>query len=69
MCCNALDRIIRQQVFASAPNQEPTLDLHSRAAPIVEVHHLVSCQRYKQEEIPEEGGKSRDPWVTHFEEK
>ena len=25
-----------------APNQEPTLELHIRAAPSVEVHHLVS---------------------------
>ena len=30
------------QVWIKAPNQEPTLELHSRAAPSVEAHHRVS---------------------------
>ena len=34
-----------------APKQEPTLELHSRAAPSVTVPVILT-----QEEIPEEGG-------------
>ena len=37
-----------------SPESEPTLELHSRAAPSVEAHHLATV--LTQEEVREEGG-------------
>ena len=41
-----------------APNQEPALELHSRAAPSVEAHHHVNG--------PDTGRNSRGRWIIFF---
>ena len=42
LCCYSNSRVPGDMCHLQAPNQDPALELPSRAAPSVEAHHLVN---------------------------